>query len=67
MAEKNVKIVKIENSEITAKLFGSFDVNTRMLEKAFDVKYWYEDKKVVRLCTTFATKEETVMELVSLL
>ena len=37
------------------------------LEKAFDVKYWYEDKKVVRLCTTFATKEETVMELVSLL
>jgi len=31
------KTIKIENSELTAKLFGSFDINTRMLEKAFDV------------------------------
>ena len=31
------KIVKIENSELTARLFGSFDINTRMLEKAFGV------------------------------
>ena len=31
------KIVKIENSEITARLFGSFDINTRMIEKAFSV------------------------------
>jgi len=31
------RIVKIENSEITAKLFGSFDINTRMLERAFSV------------------------------
>ena len=31
------KIVKIENTELTARLFGSFDINTRMLEKAFDV------------------------------
>ena len=37
MADKSVKIVKIENSEITAKLFGSFDINTRMIERAFDV------------------------------
>ena len=36
-ADKSMKIVKIENSEITAKLFGSFDVNTRMLERAFGV------------------------------
>ena len=36
-ADKSVKIVKIENSEITAKLFGSFDVNTRMIERAFNV------------------------------
>ena len=31
------KIVRIENSEVTARLFGSFDINTRMLEKAFGV------------------------------
>lgn len=31
------RIVKIENSELTARLFGSFDINTRMLEKAFSV------------------------------
>ncbi|MBQ8850501.1 MAG: PhoH family protein [Clostridia bacterium] len=31
------KTVKIENSELTAKLFGSYDVNARMLERAFDV------------------------------
>lgn len=29
------RIVKIENTEITARLFGSFDINTRMIEKAF--------------------------------
>ncbi|MBE6593956.1 MAG: phosphate starvation-inducible protein PhoH [Ruminococcaceae bacterium] len=34
MEQKNVKI---ENSEITARLFGSFDINTRMIEKAFSV------------------------------
>lgn len=37
------------------------------LNTKYDLKYWYEDKKVVRICTTFATREETVMELVSLL
>lgn len=31
------KIVKIENSELTARLFGSFDINTRMIERAFGV------------------------------
>ena len=31
------KTVKIENSELTAKIFGSYDINARMLEKAFDV------------------------------
>ena len=34
MEQRNVKI---ENSEITARLFGSFDINTRMVEKAFSV------------------------------
>ena len=31
------RTVKIESSEITARLFGSFDINIRILEKAFDV------------------------------
>ncbi len=31
------RTVKIESSELTAKIFGSYDVNARMLEKAFDV------------------------------
>ena len=31
------KSLRIENSEITARLFGSFDINTRMIEKAFSV------------------------------
>ena len=34
MEQRNVKI---ENSELTARLFGSFDINTRMIEKAFSV------------------------------
>ena len=36
--EKYTRTVKIESSEITARLFGSFDINVRMLEKCFDVK-----------------------------
>ena len=31
------KTVKIESNELTARLFGSFDINTRMLERAFGV------------------------------
>ena len=34
------KTVKIENSEITARVFGSYDVNVRMVEKAFSVKVY---------------------------
>ncbi len=37
MDAKITKLLKIENSELTARLFGSFDINTRMLEKAFSV------------------------------
>ena len=37
MMEKYAKTVKIDSSEITARLFGSFDINVRMLEKCFDV------------------------------
>ena len=31
------RTVKIESAELTSKIFGSYDVNARMLEKAFDV------------------------------
>ena len=31
------RTVKIESSELTAKIFGSYDINARMLENAFDV------------------------------
>ena len=37
MEEKITKTVKIENSELTACIFGSYDVNVRMLERAFSV------------------------------
>lgn len=30
-------VVKIENAELTARLFGSYDVHVRMLERAFSV------------------------------
>ena len=30
--------MKIEHTELTARLFGSFDINVRMVEKAFDVR-----------------------------
>ncbi len=34
------KTVKIENSEITSRVFGSYDVNVRMVERAFDVRVY---------------------------
>ena len=37
MDQKITKSLKIENSELTARLFGSFDINTKMLESAFGV------------------------------
>lgn len=33
----------------------------------YDLKYWYADKRVVRIATTFATTEEDVARLVSLI
>ena len=36
--ENFTRTVKIDSSEMTARLFGSFDINVRMLEKCFDVK-----------------------------
>jgi len=35
--EKIMKTVKIDNAEITARLFGSFDINVRILENTFGV------------------------------
>ena len=34
------KTVKIENSEITARIFGSFDANVRMIENSFRVQIY---------------------------
>ena len=34
------KTVKIENTEITSRIFGSFDVNVRMVENAFGVQIY---------------------------
>ncbi len=34
------KTVRIENSEIMSRIFGSFDVNVRMVEKAFGVQIY---------------------------
>ena len=34
------KTVQIESSEITARIFGSFDSNIRMIENAFDVRIY---------------------------
>ena len=34
------KTVTIENTEITSRIFGSFDVNVRMIENAFDVQIY---------------------------
>ena len=33
----------------------------------YDLKYWYKDRKVVRLATTFSTTEAQVMDLISLI
>lgn len=37
MEQKITKSVKIENSELTSRIFGSFDANAKMLEEAFCV------------------------------
>ena len=34
------RTVKIENSEITAKIFGSFDSNVRLIENSFEVRIY---------------------------
>ena len=37
MAEQESRIVKTETAEMTARVFGSYDVNARAVEKAFSV------------------------------
>lgn len=36
--DKITRTVKIDGADITARLFGSFDINVRRLEKSFDVQ-----------------------------
>ncbi len=45
-------------------------IEESVLEKKctlYDLKYWFEDKRVGRIATTFATTEEDVMKLVNLI
>ena len=35
--------------------------------KKYDLKYWYKDRKVVRLATTFSTSEQEITDLISLI
>lgn len=53
--ESNVLFCKIEEEAL------------EKLRTAYDLKYWFEDKKVVRITTTFSTDEKDVMGLVNLL
>ena len=36
----------------------------KKMNEAFDLKYWFKDKRVVRICTTFASCDDEVMRLV---
>ena len=35
----------------------------RRIREKFDLKYWFEDQKVVRIATTFSTAEEDILQL----
>ena len=46
----------------------SFIIDEKILSKMneeYDLKYWYKDKKIVRIATTFATTEADIKSLVS--
>ena len=49
-------------------VFCVMDENTLARAQAvYDLKYWFADKRVVRIATTFATKAEDVDGLLALL
>lgn len=73
-ANKMAKLFEVELRKKGVKLFLPAETNSvfcimdeETLAKAntvFDLKYWYKDRKVVRIVTTFSTTEASVMELV---
>lgn len=53
--ESNVMFCKIEESIL------------ERMRTVYDIRYWFEDKKVVRITTTFSTTEEDVLRLANLI
>ena len=39
------KTVKIESTEITARVFGSYDINVRTVERAFEVRVYNRSER----------------------
>ena len=37
----------------------------RQMKKSFDLKYWIEDKKLVRIATTFSTTKDDIIKLIA--
>ena len=73
-ANKMAKLLEAELSKKGIKpyfpvqsnmMFCVIDENTlEKIRELYDIKYWFEDKRVVRIATTFATTEEDVIKLV---
>ena len=64
------KTVKIESSEITARVFGSYDINVRTVERAFDVRMYNrsdEDGDAVMINGEDAEKVEMAADCVKYL
>lgn len=65
LKEKGIEIYyPVESNMVFCVM--SKDVLARLCTK-YDLKYWYEDKQVVRIATTFATAEEDIFRLASLI
>ncbi len=71
------KMAKLLEEQLIQKgIYPYFPVESNMLfcvieesilqkiREVYDLKYWFEDKKVVRIAMTFATTEEDVMGLI---
>lgn len=69
-ANKMAKYLEEKLIEKGIKIYLSVDSNIvfcvmeeellAKVKKVFDLKYWFKDKKVVRIVTTFATKKEDI-------
>lgn len=65
LTKKGIEIVFPVQSNV---LFCVLDETTlsKMCD-AYDLKYWFEDRKIVRIATTFATTKDDIIKLVSTL